>query len=163
MRVFRAQLGLICVRQMQVWPCLSVKDIDEQCEFPQFNSRSDGFDAIFRQINLRYQWAIWVSATLTLDFDMTSQQMSLIKAPIFPLQNSAPTLLRVFIRPPAKFRQSHAYFSAIPWSPVVEKSRFFLLRRNNPAYTRRPLGCLLEFWPSKPKPCGGKKKWGLQD
>ena len=34
-RVFRAQLGLICVWQIQVWPCLSVKDIDEQCEFPQ--------------------------------------------------------------------------------------------------------------------------------
>ena len=33
-RVFRAQLGLIFVRQMQV--CLSVKDIDEQSEFPQF-------------------------------------------------------------------------------------------------------------------------------
>lgn len=34
-RVFRAQLGLICDWQIQVWPCLSVKDIDEQCEFSQ--------------------------------------------------------------------------------------------------------------------------------
>ena len=30
-QVFRSQLGLICVRQIEVWPCLSVKDIDEQC------------------------------------------------------------------------------------------------------------------------------------
>ena len=52
-RVFRAQLGLVCGRQIQVWPYLSV---DEQCEF------LDGmdFDAIFQQINLRYQWAVWV-------------------------------------------------------------------------------------------------------
>ena len=31
----------------------------------------------------------------------------------------------------------------------------FLLRRNNPVYTRGPLGCLLGFWPSGPKSCGG--------
>ena len=53
MRVFRAQLGLICVGQIQVWPYLSV---DEQREFLD---RMD-FDAIFQQINLRYQWAMWV-------------------------------------------------------------------------------------------------------
>ena len=36
MRVFRVQLGgLICVWQIQVGPCLSVKEIDDQCEFPQ--------------------------------------------------------------------------------------------------------------------------------
>ena len=35
-RVFRAQLlGLICVWQIHMWPCLSVKDIDDRCEFPQ--------------------------------------------------------------------------------------------------------------------------------
>ena len=45
MRFFRAQLGLICVRQIQVWWYLSV---DEQCEFLD---RMD-FDAIFQQINL---------------------------------------------------------------------------------------------------------------
>ena len=41
MRVFRAQLGLICVRQIQVWRYLLV---DEQCEFL---NRMD-FDAIFQ-------------------------------------------------------------------------------------------------------------------
>ena len=41
-RVFRAQLGLTCVRQIQVWPYLSV---DEQCEFLD---RMD-FDAIFHK------------------------------------------------------------------------------------------------------------------
>ena len=43
-------------------------------------------------------------------------------APRVP-RNAAPRLLQVFIRPPAKFRQSFA-------SPVLKKSRFFLLRRN---------------------------------
>ena len=52
-RVLRAQLGLIWVRQIQVWPYFSV---DEQCEFLD---RMD-FDAIFQQINLRCQWAMWV-------------------------------------------------------------------------------------------------------
>ena len=66
---------------------------------------------------------------------MIFQQMSVNTAPIIPLRNSAPRLLRVFIRPPAKFWQSHA-------SPVFEKSRVFLLRRNNPVYTRGPLGYL---------------------
>ena len=46
------------------------------------------------------------------------------------------------------FRRSFA-------SPVLEKSRFFLLRPNFRPYTRGPLGCLLGFWPSGPKPCGG--------
>ena len=62
-RVFRAQLGLTWVWKIQVWPCLSVKDIDEQCEFSQSprwairvstiltQDRMD-FDAIFQQINL---------------------------------------------------------------------------------------------------------------
>ena len=43
--VFRAQLGLICVRQIQVWPYLSV---DEQCEFLD---RMD-FDAIFQTYDI---------------------------------------------------------------------------------------------------------------
>ena len=60
-----------------------------------------------------------------MDFDLILQQINLNTALTFPLQNlaayaaprvlpdSAPRLLRVFIRPPAKFRQSFAYFSAI--------------------------------------------------
>ena len=36
-RVFSAQLGFTYARQIQVRPCLSAKDIDEQCEFPQFS------------------------------------------------------------------------------------------------------------------------------
>ena len=87
---------------------------------------------------------------------LISQQMSLNTAPIFPVQNSSPRLLQVFIRPPAKFRQSLAYFSVIPCEPCFWKIEiFFLLRRHNPVYTRGTLGCLLGFWPSGPKPCGG--------
>ena len=44
MRVFRAHLGLICVRQIQVWPSLCT---------------------IFQQIYLRHECSIWVSAILT--------------------------------------------------------------------------------------------------
>ena len=62
---------------------------------------------------------------------------------------------------------SHAYstpskLSAIlcvllgnPLRAVSQKSRFFLVQRNFPIYTRGLLGCLLGFWPSGPKPCGG--------
>jgi len=129
------------------------------------------FDAIFQQINLRYQWAIRVSAILTLDwmdFDVIFQEINLNTALTFPLQNLvAKTPLpesfeiplpesfeclfdpqRSFGNPLRTFRQSFA-------SPVLEKSRFFLLRPNFRPYTRGPLGCLLGFWPSGPKPCGG--------
>ena len=46
----------------------------------------------------------------------------------------------------------------------TRKSRFFLLRRNNPAYTWGPLGCLLGFWTSGPKPYGGNnlRTWNLE-
>ena len=125
-RVFRVQLGLICVRQIQVWPYLSVSDIDEQCEFLD---RMD-FDAIFQQINLRYEWAVRVSAFLTLNrMDVDMIFFHLITA--FPFhfriscKDSAPRLLRVFLRPPAKFRQSLAYFSAIPCEPSSWKIEIF--------------------------------------
>ena len=51
----------------------------------------------------------------------------------------------VFIRPPANFRQSFAYFSAILCKPCSQKSRFFLLQRNFSPYTWRLPGCLLGF------------------
>ena len=62
-RVFDAQVGLICVWQIQVWPCLSVKDINEQCEFPQKRPWAMRvstililvqlvFEAIFQQANV---------------------------------------------------------------------------------------------------------------
>ena len=54
MRVFRAQLGLICVRQIQVWPYLSV---DEQSEFLD---RMD-FDAIFQTYDINKQYLAIIS------------------------------------------------------------------------------------------------------
>ena len=103
MRVFRAQLGLICIWQIQVWPCLSVKDINYQCDFPQSPP-----------------WAMWVSTILTLDrmdFDAIFQQINFnlsrkLYALTFGLQGLVawqrprPRILRVFILPPANFRQS---------------------------------------------------------
>ena len=56
--------------------------------------------------------------------------------------------LRLFIRPPANFRQSFA-------SRVLKNRDFFWYSENFPLYTRGVLGCLLGFWPSQPKPCGG--------
>ena len=74
--------------------------------------------------------------------------------------DSAPRILRMLIWPPANFRQSFVYFWAIlcillgnPLGAVSQKSRFFLVQRNFPLYTRGLLGCLLRFWSSRPKPC----------
>ena len=50
-RVFRAQLGLICARQIQVWPCLSVQDIDEHASSHNFDPSSNG-RAMFQKINI---------------------------------------------------------------------------------------------------------------
>ena len=134
-RVFSAQLSLICVRQIQMWLYLSVQDIDEQCEFLD---RMD-FDAIFQQINLRYQWAVWVSAILTLnrmDVDMIFFIWIQVNTALAsPLQNlvqrlrsqtpSSASPQRGLGNPLRTFRQYIA-------SPVLEKSRLFLLRRNFP-------------------------------
>ena len=56
-RVFRAQLGLICVRQVQVWPYLSV---DEQCEV----SRSDGLRCDFSSYDINEQYLSIISNPL---------------------------------------------------------------------------------------------------
>ena len=124
--------------------------------FHSFNSRSDGLRCDFSTNKLK----ISMSNTsfrnfnsrldgLRCDFSTNKLKYSSYLSTLEPRgKNSAPRILRVFIRPPAKFRQSFA-------SPVLEKSRFFLLRPNFRPYTRGPLGCLLGFWPSGPKPCGG--------
>ena len=46
---------------------------------------------------------------------------------------------------------------AILCKPCSWKLRFFLPWWNNPVYTQGPLGCLLGFWLSGPKPCGGNR------
>ena len=62
----------------------------------------------------------------------------------------------MFLRPPTKFRQSLANFSAIPCEPCSLKNRdFFWYCEIFLPNTWGPLGCLLGFWPSGPKPCGG--------
>ena len=45
--------------------------------------------------------------------------------------------------------------SAILCELCSQKWRFFLVQWNFPLYTRGVLGCLLGFWLSGPKPCGG--------
>ena len=84
-----------------------------------------------------------------LQYDFS--KMSLNTAPIFRSQT------------PSSVHWTPSEVSAIPCvlfgntlRALFFKNRdFFLLRRNNPVYTRGPLGCLLGFWPSGPKPCGG--------
>ena len=77
----------------------------------------------------------------------------------FPVQNlpdSPPRLLRVFLRPPSEVLE-------IPWELFGNTLRaLFLKNRDFFCYgaiflpnTRGPIGCLLRFWPSGPKPCGG--------
>ena len=108
-------------------------NFDEQCEFLH---RMD-VDAIFQQINLRYEWAIWVSANSTLnrmDVDMIffsfsySSSLSISES----CADSAPRLLRVFFDPQRSFGNPLRTFRQYLASPVLEKSRFFLLRWNFP-------------------------------
>ena len=125
-RVLRAQLGLICVRRILVWP--------EQCEFLH---RMD-VDAIFQQINLRYEWAISVSAILTLnrmDVDMIffsfnySSSLSTSESRVTtPLPDSFECFFdpqRSFGNPLRTFWQYLANFSAIPREPCSYKIEIF--------------------------------------
>ena len=59
-----------------------------------------------------------------LQYDFSTNEFKYISY-LSPLQNSPPRLLRVFIRPPAKFRQSLAYFSAIPCEPCFSEIEIF--------------------------------------
>ena len=76
----------------------------------------------------------------------------------FPLQNLVQRLRSQtpssVLRPPARIRQSLAYFSAIPCEPCSRY--FFCYGEIFLPNMRGPLGCLLGFWPFGPKPCGGK-------
>ena len=83
--------------------------------FRNFNSKSDGLRFDFSTNKLKY------SSLLS-----TSESRSGLRSRV--LRDSARRLLGVFIRPPAHFGKSFA-------SPVLEKSRFFLLRPNFPAST----------------------------
>ena len=116
-RVFHAQLGLICVWQIQVWPCLSVKDIDDQCEFPQSP-----------------RWAMWVSTILTLDrmdFDAIFQQINWnLSRKLYSLTFGLQGLV-AWQRPrpqnPSRVYSTPSELSAILCELCSRKSRLFLL------------------------------------
>ena len=63
---------------------------------------------------------------------------------------------------PSEYSAILSYFSAILCEPCSQKSRFLLLRRKIPSYTRGLLGYFLGFLPSWPKPCGGNKGGNAQ-
>ena len=122
-QVFRAQLGLICVQEIQVWLYLSVQDIDEQCEFL---NRMD-FSAIFQQINL----TISMSYMSFCNFNSKSDGYDffhLNTALPFPLQNLVqrlPDSFKCFFDPQQSFSNLLCSFRQYLASPVLEKSRFF--------------------------------------
>ena len=78
-----------------------------------------------------------------------------------------PDSFECFFDPQRSFGNHLRTFRQYLASPVLEKSRFFLLQRNfSPSYAGTPyleilvskpfLGCLLGFWPRRPKPCRSK-------
>ena len=99
----------------------------------------------------RHGWAMRVSTIFTLDqmdFDAIFQQINLnLSEPCD--KDSAPRILRVFIRPPANFWQSFAsrFLQNRDFSCYGEIFR--------PYITWGPLRCLVGFWPSGPKTCWG--------
>ena len=121
------------------------------------------FDAIFQQINFRYKRAKWDSAILTLngmDVHMVLYFFHLNTALPFPVQNLVQILRS---QTPSSVSSTPSEVSAIPCELFGNTLRaLFLKNRDFFCYgeiflpnTRGPLGCLLEFWPSGPKPCGG--------
>ena len=127
-------------------------------------------DAIFQQINLRYEWAIWVSEILTLnrlDVDMIFF-FHLITALPFPLQN---LVQRLRSQTPSSVSSTPNEVSAMPCELFGNTLRALFWKNREFSWyceiflpnTRGPLGCLLAFWPSRPKPCGAiiASIWGL--
>ena len=125
------------------------------------------FDAIFQQINIRYQRAQWVSAILTLnrmDVDMISFHSN--TALPFPVQNLVQRLRSQTPSTPSEVSAIPCeLFGNIPCELFGNTLRaLYLKNRDFFCYgetflpnTRGPLGCLLGFWPSGTKPCGGIK------
>ena len=95
--VFRAQLGLICVWQIQVWPYISV---DEQCEFLD---RMD-FDATFQT------------------YDINEQYLSIVSNPLWGFSNHKryPKIL-------CGLSSNHVRYPQILCGPCSSDSRFFLV------------------------------------
>ena len=94
--------------------------------FHSFNSRSDGLRCDFStnklktsMSNMRFPNFNPRSDGLRYNFSTNKLKYSSYLSTLEPRgKDSAPRILGVFIRPPAKFRQSFA-------RPVLEKSRFF--------------------------------------
>ena len=114
--------------------------MDEQCEFLH---RMD-VEALFQQINFRYEWDV---DTIFFSFNYSS---SLLHFRI-SCKDSPPRLLRMFLRPPTKFRQSLSNFSAIPCELFGNTLRALFLKSRDFFWyceiflpnTRGPLRCLL--------------------
>ena len=119
------------------------------------------FDAIFQQINLRYQRGKRVCAILTLNrMDVGMIFLNLNTALPFPIQI---LMQRLPSQTPLSVSSTPSEVLEIPWELFGNTLRaLFLKNRDFFCYgeiflpnTRGPLGCLLGFWLSGPKPCGG--------
>ena len=124
--------------------------------FHSFNSRSDGLRCDFSTNNFRYQWAIWISPTLTLkrmDFNLIFQQINLMQLLPLALPESFEMLLPDSFECLSNPQQSLGN----PLRALFLRNReFFCHGETFFPYTWGPLGCLLGFWPSGQKPCGSK-------
>ena len=102
-----------------------------------------------------------------MDFEAIFQQISLkLSAKLYALSESRAK--RLCSQNPRRVYSTPSEFSAIlcvlfgnRLRAVLSKIEIFLLRRNFRPVARGPLGCLLGFWPSGPKPCGGKNRQSM--
>ena len=138
-------------------------------------------DSIFQQINLRYEWAIWVSTILTLNrmdvdmiffsFNYSSSLSTSESRAKTPLPDSFKCFFdpqRSFGNPSRTFRQSGPceLFGNTLRALFLKNRDFFWYCQIFLPNTQGPLRCLLGFWPSGPKPCGGNNifcSWQQQE
>ena len=124
------------------------------------------FDAIFQQVNLRYMsYMSFCNLNSKLDgrrYDFffsfkyscsLSTSKSCAKTPL-------PDSFECFLDPQRSFGNPLRTFRQYLASPglFLKNRDFFCYGEIFLPNTRGPLGCLLGFWPSGPKPCGGKYK-----
>ena len=135
---------------MHVWPALSVKDIDEINKFMQVSSKTSMSNVIFHSLESG-------SNELQSDFQKINLNWlrKLTHNVTLPNVEFRTSWCTTRSQNPSLVYSTPSKLSAILCEPCSQKSRFFLVQGNFPLYTRGVLGCLLGFWPSGPKPCGG--------
>ena len=121
---------------------------DEINKFMQVSSKTSMSNAIFHNLE---------SGSNELQSGFSENQLKLIE------KADTQSYCTTRSQNPSLVYSTPSELSAILCEPCSQKSRFLLVQRNFPPYTRGLLGCLLGFWPSGPKPCGGNcKLWKIR-